>query len=76
MRTAATENPLGVFRTVSLELEFSYGEILIVVWDGWRVRLPRRGELELEDDIRSIKLPRRNLRHVFEGYVVQFDSHS
>ena len=23
----------------------SYGEILIVVCDGWRVRLPRRGEL-------------------------------
>ena len=49
-------DPLGVFRTVSVEWDvswesISYGEILIVVCDGWRVRLPRRGELE--DDVRS-----------------------
>ena len=43
----------------------SYGEILIVVCDGWRVRLPRHGEFE--DDVRSLKLPRRNLRHIVEG---------
>ena len=53
-------DPLGVFRTVSLEWymswkSISYGEILIVVSDGWRVRLPRRGELE--DDVRSLELP-------------------
>ena len=38
-------DPLGVFRTVSVEWDvswesISYGEILIVVGDGWRVRLP------------------------------------
>ena len=43
-----------------------------MVCGGWRVRLPRRGELE--DDVRSLKLPRRNLIHVVEGYVVEFDS--
>ena len=53
-------DPLGVFRTVSVEWDvswesISYGEILIVVCDGWRVRLPRCGELE------------------DEGHVVQFD---
>ena len=42
-------DPLGVFRTVSVEWDvswksISYGEILIVVCDGWRVRLPRRSE--------------------------------
>ena len=72
MRTAATETLL-----VSLEpsgvswKSISYGEILIVVCDGWRVRLPRRGELE--DDVRSLELPRRSARHVVEGHVVQFD---
>ena len=70
--------PLGVFRTVSVEWDvswesISYGELLIVVCDGWRVRLPRR--CELEDDVR-FKLPWRNLSHVVEGYVVQFDSHA
>ena len=70
-------DPLGVFRTAGVEWyvsweSTSYGEILIVVCDGWRVRLPRRGELE--DDVRSLQLPRRNLRHIVEGYVVQFDS--
>ena len=49
----------------------SYGEILIVVCDGWRVRLPRCGELE--DDVRSLELPWRSVRHVVEGHVVQFD---
>ena len=44
-------DPLGVFRTVSAEWDvswksISYGEILIVVCDGWRVRLPRCSELE------------------------------
>ena len=68
--------PLGVLRTVSVEWDvswesISYGEILIVVCDGWRVRLPRRGELE--DDVRSLELPRRSVRHVVEGYIVQFD---
>ena len=69
-------DPLGVFRTVSVEWDvswksISYGEILIVVCDGWRVRLPRRGELE--DSVRSLELPRRSVRHVVEGHVVQFD---
>ena len=69
-------DPLGVFRTVSVEWNvswesISYGEILIVVCDGWRVRLPRCGELE--DDVSSLKLPRRSVRHVVEGHVVQFD---
>ena len=69
-------DPLGVFRTVSVEWYVSwesifYGEILIVVCDGWRVRLPRRGELE--DDVRSLELPRRSVRHLVEGHVVQFD---
>ena len=69
-------DPLGVFRTVSVEWDvswksISYGEILIVVCDGWRVRLPRRSELE--DDVRSLELPRRSVRHVVEGHVVQFD---
>ena len=55
-------DPLGVFRTVSVEWDvswksISYGEILIVVCDGWRVRLPRRSELE--DDVRSLELSRR-----------------
>ena len=49
-------DPLGVFRTVSVEWDvswksISYGEILIVVCDGWRVRLPRRGE-----DMESVKI--------------------
>ena len=62
-------DPLGVFRTVSVEWDvswksISYGEILIVVCDGWRVRLPRRSELE--DDVRSLELPRRSVRHVVE----------
>ena len=48
-----------------------YGEILIVVCDGWRVTLPRCSELE--DDVRSLALPRRSVRHVVEGHVVQFD---
>ena len=43
-----------------------------MVCDGWRVRLPRHGEFE--DDVRSLKLPRRNLRHIVEGHIVQFDS--
>ena len=70
-------DPLGVFRTVSVEWDvswesISYGEILIVVvCDGWRVRLPRCGELE--DDVRSLELPWRSVRHVVEGHVVQFD---
>ena len=68
-------DPLGVFRTVSVEWDvswesISYGEILIVVGDGWRVRLPRRSELE--DDVRSLELPRRSVRHVVEGHVVQY----
>ena len=72
-------DPLGVFRTVSVEWDvswesISYGEILIVVGDGWHVRLPRRGELE--DDVRSLELPRRSVRHVVEGHVVQFDTHA
>ena len=62
-------DPLGVFRTVSVEWDvfwksISYGEILIVVCDGWRVRLPRRGELE--DSVRSLELPRRGVRHVVD----------
>ena len=62
-------DPLSVFRTVSVEWDvswesISYGEILIVVCDGWRVRLPRRGELE--DDVRSLELPRRRVRHVVQ----------
>ena len=70
-------DPLSVFRTVSVEWDvswesISYGEILIVVCDGWRVRLPRRNELE--DDVRSLELPRRTVRHTVEGHVVQFDS--
>ena len=69
-------DPLGVFRTVSVEWNMSwesisYGEILIMICDGWHVRLPRRGELE--DDVRSLELPRRSVRHVVEGHVVQFD---
>ena len=69
-------DPLGVFRTVTVEWDvswesISYGEILIMVCNGWRVRLPRRGELE--DDVRSLELPRRSVRHVVEGHVVQFD---
>ena len=67
-------DPLGVFRTVSVEWDVSwesYGELLIVVRDGWRVRLPRRGELE--DDVRSLELPWRSVRHVVEGHVVQFE---
>ena len=68
-------DPLGVFRTISVEWDvswesISYGDILIVVCDGWRVRL-RCGELE--DDVRSLELPRRSVRHVVEGHVVQFD---
>ena len=35
------------------------------------MRLPRRSELE--DDVRSLELPRRSVRHVVEGHVVQFD---
>ena len=67
-------DPLGVFRTVRVEWDvswesISYGEIPIVVCDGWRVRLPRRGELE--DDVRSLEPPRRSGRHVVEGHVVQ-----
>ena len=67
-------DPLGVFRTVSVEWDVSwesifYGEILIVVCGRWRVRLPRRGELE--DDVRSLELPRRSVRHVVEGHVVR-----
>ena len=42
-----------------------------MICDGWRVRLPRRSELE--DDVRSLELPRRSVRHVVEGHVVQFD---
>ena len=49
----------------------SYGEILIVVCDGWRVSVPQHGELK--DDVRSLELPRRSVRHVVEGHVVQFD---
>ena len=71
-------DPLGVFRTVSVEWDvswesISYGEILIVVGDGWRVRLPRRSELE--DDVRLLEVPWRSVtvRHVVEGHVVQFD---
>ena len=69
-------DPLGVFRTVSVEwnvswASISYGEILIMICDGWHVRLPRRGELE--DDVRSLELPRRSVRHLVEGHVVQFD---
>ena len=69
-------DPLGVFRAVSVEWDVSWesiscGEILIVVCDGWRVRLPRGSELE--DDVRSLELPRRSVRHVVEGHVVQFD---
>ena len=69
-------DPLGVFRTVSVEWDVSWesisdGEILIMVCEGWRVRLPRCGELE--DDVRSLELPRRNVRQVVEGHVVQFD---
>ena len=69
-------DPLLVFRTVSVEWDvswesISYGEILIVVGDEWCVRLPRRGELE--DDVRSLELPRRSVRHVVEGQIVQFD---
>ena len=57
-------DPLGVFRTVSVEWyvsweSISYGEILIVVCHGRCVRLPRRGKLE--DDVRSLELPRRNV---------------
>ena len=67
---------LGVFRIVNVEWDvswesISYGEILIVVCDGWRVRLPRRRELK--DDVRSLDLPRRSVRHVVEGHFVQFD---
>ena len=63
-------DPLGVFRTISVEWDvswesISYGEILIVVCDGWRVRLPRRSELE--DGVRSLELPRRSVRHVVEA---------
>ena len=29
--------------------------------------------LELEDSVRSLELPRRSVRHVVEGHVVQFD---
>ena len=69
-------DPLGVFRTVSVEWDvswesISYGEILIVVCDGWRVRLPCLGELE--EDVRSLELPLRSARHVVEGHVVQFN---
>ena len=43
-------DPLGAFRTVSVEWDvscesISYGEILIVVGNGWCVRLPRRDDL-------------------------------
>ena len=38
---------------------------------GVSARLPRRGELE--DDVRSLELPRSCVRHVVEGHVVQFD---
>ena len=34
-------------------------------------RLPRRGELE--DDVRSLELPRMSVRHVVKGHIVQFD---
>ena len=50
---------------------FSSGEILIVVCDGWHIRLHRRGELE--DDVRSLELPRRSVRHIVEGHVIQFN---
>ena len=68
-------DPLGVFRTVSVEWDgswesISYGEILIMVCDGWRVRLPQRSELE--DDVKSLTCQTR-VRHVVEGHVVQFD---
>ena len=42
-----------------------------MVCDGWRVRLPRRGELE--DDVRSLELPRRSVTYAVEGHIVQFD---
>ena len=38
-----------------------------MVCDGWRVRLPRRSELE--DDVRSLELPWRSVRHVVEGHL-------
>ena len=70
-------NPLGVFRTVSVESyvswEFiSYCEVSVVVCD-WRCdRLPRRGEFEY--DAWLCVLPWRNLRRIVQGYIVQFDS--
>ena len=70
-------DPLGVFRTVSVEWDvswesISYGEILIVVGDGWRVRLPRRSKLE--DDVTYARASTVEcLRHVVEGHVLQFD---
>ena len=40
----------------------------------WRcVGLPRRGEFEYDSG--SFVLPRRNVRHIVQGYIVQFDSH-
>ena len=65
---------LGVFRTGSVECfgeSVSYGEISVVVCDWWCVRLPRCGELE--DDAWPFVHPRRNVRHVVQGYIVQFD---
>ena len=76
MRTAATET-LSVSIEPSVEWDvswesISYGEILIVVGDGWRVRLPRRSKLE--DDVRYARASTMEcLRHVVEGHVLQFD---